>query len=172
MDVVHAVRFIGHGDADIGQADLSAAEHVPHAAGRADDDMAAVLQVARLLAHGLAADDAGGADGRELADLVKLGRDLRGKLARRDKDQRLHGDFLVGHVDDGQAEGRGLAGAGASLADDILAFEDLGDELGLDRGGELEAHRVNALEHAGAQAEGFERDFAVEDIDGRAGLCG
>ena len=60
------------------------------------------------------------------------------------------------HLDQGDAEGGGLAGARLGLADDVVAVEGLGDQLGLDgRRGEI-ADLLQGPEHGWAQAHRLE----------------
>jgi hypothetical protein len=84
--------------------------------------------------------------------------DLDAQLARRRQHERL--DILVGRVGElehGQAEGRRLARAGLSLADDVAALEQQRDRLLLDRAGRLVAHIAERGEDRLGQPEFGER---------------
>ena len=80
-------------------------------------------------------------------------------------------------LQDGDAEGPGLAGAGAGLAEDVAPGEDRGDEDGLDLGGAGEAGFGEAFEDAGTKAQGLKGDVFGEDLvrearRGKSGGCG
>ena len=59
------------------------------------------------------------------------------------------------------AEGGRLAGPRLGLADDVVAIEGLGDQLGLDRGRLDVADLLEGPEHRGAQAQGMEPGRSV-----------
>ncbi len=163
-DVEHTVHFIEHDPLNVVEVNLPAAVQVHDAAGRADEDVGAALDGFFLGAHGFAADDAGDLDGRVAAELFHLRGDLGGQFAGGREDQRLHGHVFVRFMQDGQAERRGLARAGASLAEHILAVEDMGNELGLDGGGVFESCLFEAAQDAAAQAHVGEGGGAIEKI--------
>ena len=105
--------------------------------GRRDDDIDPAAQAAQLLADRLAAVDRDHAGTERLAvDVERLG-DLHRQLAGRDDDE---GARAVGAgradrdaLEDRQGEGRGLAGAGRRLGEDVAAVEQQRDRLALDR---------------------------------------
>jgi hypothetical protein len=88
---------------------------------------------------------------------------LGGEFARRHQHQHARrgvGDFLQGShervgqaLQDGQHEGRGLAGAGLGQGFEIAAGEDVGDGLLLHRGGRGVALLANGAQELGRKAE-------------------
>ena len=88
--------------------------------------------------------DAAEDDGVAQADVMSVGAgalaDLGRQLARRRQDEgprgarRRSGACRRQMLEDGQQEGRGLAGAGLGDAQDVLAFQQQGDGPLLDRG--------------------------------------
>jgi hypothetical protein len=99
-----------------------------------------------------------------LGEAAHFGFDLHGELAGGDDDEGLEGMGEVELLEDGQAEGGGLAGAGAGLSEDIDAGEGDGDHFFLDfgRGGEVDLRE--GVEEGGFKAELFEggREFDFE----------
>ena len=83
-----------------------------------------------------------------LAEQGQVLGDLHRQLARRRQDDRL-GVALAGvdALDQGDAEGGGLAGAGEGLGDDVFALEQRRDGLGLHGRGLLEAHVFQTAAH-------------------------
>ena len=80
--------------------------------------------------------------------------DLDAELARRGEHDRLHLLALgVEVLEQRQAEGGGLAGAGLRLADHVVAGEQLRDRLLLDRGRLLVAELVERGLDLGLQAQ-------------------
>ena len=89
-EVEHLVGLVEHHDLDVLEAQQALAGEVEQAAGRADHDLRAGLELLDLALVGLAAvdrDDLGGAVGG--GDLEVLG-DLHAELARGHDDERLH----------------------------------------------------------------------------------
>ena len=93
----------------------------------------------------------------ELADVFF---DLNGQLAGRREDQRTsgHRTGLAGEGqkagENGQAESGGLARTGLGNAHQVLAFEQLGNGLGLNFGGLGEPGSRQAISQDGGQTEG------------------
>ena len=163
-DVEHAVDLVEHDELDVVEVHAAPLEHVHEAAGGGDDDLGPLLEVAGLGLDALAPEDRGGLDGGELAQFVHLRGDLLGEFARGDEDDRLEGQPPGGQVEEGQAEGGGLARAGLGLAEDVLPGERGGDQLALDLGRALEAHGFDGADDGVAQAEVGERLRRVEDV--------
>ena len=107
-------------------------DEVLQAAGRGDQDVRPAGGARLLLEAGAAVD---GRDGEragvgQRADLLD---DLEGELARGGQDERgLLGTVGLHAVDQGGAEGQGLARAGGGLHEDVAAREHVGDREGLD----------------------------------------
>ena len=96
-DVEHAVGFVEHDELELVELQRAAAEVVEDAAGRADDDVGALLQPVDLRAERLAAVDGRGANLAAVGQPFDFVADLHGQLAR-------------GHQDQGAAaDGRGRA---------------------------------------------------------------
>ena len=152
--VAHAVGLVQHQHFDAGEVDLAIADQVEQAARTGDDDLGAAAQRFDLgrLAH--AAIDGDAAHLHALAQRdARLG-DLFGQLARGRHDQHAHlAQRTFGQpLQDGQHEGRGLAGAGLSQAQHIAPLQDDGNGLLLDGRGRGIAHCLDA--RANARIEG------------------
>jgi hypothetical protein len=133
-----------------------------------------VLEELHLGGDLLAAVDGDDADRRVGAEAFELGVDLDGEFAGGDEDDGLGGQAAGGPLEDGDAEGGGLAGAGAGLAEEVDAGEGAGDEVGLDFGGFFELGLGEAAEEGGADAQrgeggGLEGDMLA--IAGGGGGC-
>ena len=120
--VEHAVGLVEDDGVDPVEAQLAASDEVEHPARRADHDLRAALEGLDLAIHRRAAVDRHGAHAAEATDARDLVLDLHAELAGRGQDQRL--DVRARRLDlldDRDAEGRGLAGSGLRLADEVLA---------------------------------------------------
>ena len=134
---------------------------VDQAAGRADQDVDAVLEVAPLLLVVDAAEGEAELQARVLAEQLGVVVDLHRELARRRDDQRARRVDLARRRDLGaqqprvqrDQEGRRLAGAGLRLAGDVEAGERAGQRLGLDRRAALEAGVGDAARQRLGQVE-------------------
>ena len=124
--VEHLVGLVEDEDLDLAEDQVALLGQVEQPAGGADDDLDALLQRLDLrleraaAVDGLHADAALGAGGGEVAG------DLDAQLAGGDDDQRLRDAVAaLGRRDDAlqhrDAEAEGLAGAGAGLADEVVA---------------------------------------------------
>ena len=136
--VQHPVRLVQHHGLGGLHPDGTALHMVGEPTGGSHHDLGLFLQGVDLPADGLAAVEAHAADaglvGGQKADLIG---DLDGKLPGGGQDHGLDA-FLFG-VDvlhDGDAVGKGLAGAGGSLGGDILPLQHGRDGPGLNGGGE------------------------------------
>ena len=106
------------------------------------------------------------------ADAAELLVDLDAQLAGGTEDEGLDRPAVgIGALDDGNAEGGGLAAAGVCLADQVATGEGEGDRSRLDRCGDDESHVADGGAHGVAEREyvegngrfGFRRDL----VDGR-----
>ena len=142
--VEHLVGLVEHERTDVRQVEAATVEVVEESSRCADDDVHAGLQRLRLLLVGGAAVHGDGTDAECAADAEVLV-DLDAQLAGGDDDEGL--GAARRHVDalqEGEAEGERLAGAGAGLTDQVgpgeghrqrhrLDGERMGDALGLER---------------------------------------
>ena len=150
VDEAHAEHLIGlieHQGAQAREVEGGLAHVVHHPAGSAHHDVHATAQLLNLVAKIGAAVDGqhlhapqpGGVGGDRLGD-------LQGELAGGSEHQDLGGALAeVEALQQGQAEGRRLAGAGLGLAHQVAAEQQFGDGGLLDRRGFAEAQRVEAL---------------------------
>jgi hypothetical protein len=131
--VEHLVGLVEHERVHVGQVERLAVGEVDEPAGRADDDVDPRLEGLELRVVADAAVDRQHAHAAAARGEVEVVGDLDRELARRGHDQRLRlalGNLGVVGVargdaalDDRDAEGQGLAGAGAGLADQVGAEE-------------------------------------------------
>ena len=125
--VEHAVGFVEHQHLDLVEAHAVLPHEVEQAAGRRDQHVEAVHQVAHLAAHRHAADDERGLDAHVAAIGAEAFEDLAGQFARRAEHQHARALLLqrlpVGGepVEDRQRERGGLAGAGLRDADEVAS---------------------------------------------------
>ena len=163
--VEHPVRLVEDEDLHLRQVDVVLADMVQQATGRRDEDLDPAAQGLGLgLDRHAAVDDRraqrhGPAVGLEA--LVHLHRELAG----RDEDQRSDGmagrrearvGVLPQAVQDGQREGRGLAGAGLGGGEEVASLEDEGDRFGLDGRRGRVALLGDGPDEIGREAEGIE----------------
>ncbi len=138
--IQHVVGFIEHQDFGLVEPDMALAEQIEQPARRGHHHVHALLHGLDLAALGHAAEDHGHAQAGLAAISAKALGDLAGQFARRCQHQAAARGALIGAaighqaVDDGQGEGRGLAGAGLGDAQQIGAAHDVRDGLGLDGG--------------------------------------
>jgi hypothetical protein len=138
FEEAHVEHFVGFIKDDHGRGKVAEAlgfEEVEQAAGGGDDDVGAAVDEFDLAGGGLAAVDGDGADFGEAAEAEEFVGDLAGEFAGGGDDENFDGVVVFEHGHGGQAEGGGLAGAGAGLGDEVFAGEDDGDGGGLDGGG-------------------------------------
>ena len=142
---------------------MALAGEVEQAAGRADDDVDALLQRLDLRLEGAAAVDGLDADLAHAARGLEVLGDLDAQLAGRDDDERLRGAgralvLALDALQQRDAEAERLAGAGAGLADEVLAGQRDRQRHRLDgeRGGDADGgERLDGL------GQGAERGEAV-----------
>ena len=135
--VEHLVGLVEHHGPHRVEDQRLALEVVERAAGRGHHHVDAALERAQLLAVALPAVDREHARAQPAAVLVDRLGDLHGELARRHEHQRLRppGPRALGAeaLQQGQGEGRGLAGAGRRLPEHVAPAEHLRNRLALDR---------------------------------------
>ena len=96
---------------------------------------------------------------------------LRGKFARGGEDQHLRGALRrIDALDGRNAEGRGLAGTGLRLADDIFSGGDQRDRSRLDGGRFLKSQLGDRFEKFGGNSQ--RREGNVAGTGGRIGRQG
>ena len=88
--------------------------------------------------------------GAGAGDLVDLG----AELARGGDHEGAYALAAAEPLQDGQHEGRRLAGAGLGTADDVAAGDDLGDGLLLDGGRLVVAEPLDRVEHGVGRGRG------------------
>ena len=157
--VEHLVGLVEDDVAGRGEDQRAARHQVHHPADGGDDDVGAGAQLRLLRFDRRAAEDGDDLDVEVLGvGAQRLGH-LDAELAGRREDDRLH--LVVGGVDvleQGQAEGGGLAGPGLRLADHVVAAEQLRDRFLLDRAGLLVAELVQRLLDLRRQPQVLEGD--------------
>ena len=119
-EVQHLVGLVEHDVAGVVEEEVVAADHVHHAADRADHDLR-VLQARGLVADRRAAEHRHHVEALLLAVGAQRLRHLDAELARRGEHERLDARVTrVRVLDHRQAERGGLAGARLRLADHVL----------------------------------------------------
>jgi hypothetical protein len=131
-DVEHAVDLVEHDEADVVEVDDPPVQHVDHPAGGADDDLRVVLEELHLDGDFLPAVHRDGTDGGVLPEPLDFDVHLHGQFAGGDENDRLRRQALAAVGKQRDAEGGGLAGAGAGLAEDVGAGQGAGDQQRLD----------------------------------------
>ena len=166
-EVQHLVGLVQHHGVHQVQAQVALAHQVDEAAGGADDDLDAALQLLDLRLVGAAAVDGGDAQGAPGRGGREVAGHLDGELARRGDDQGLRGARGAlgleavpaglaradGALQRGDAEAEGLAGAGLGLADDVVAAEGDRQGHGLDGEGVDDALGLQGLDDRGVHPE-------------------
>ncbi len=158
--VQHAVGFIDHQDIDLGEQDAAALEMIHQPAGGGDQHIHAAIQFLDLIVHRDAANQQCMAELGIFAVFVEAFRDLVGQFAGRFQHQGARhaclGTAPGQHLDHGQGETGGLAGAGLGDADHIAPLQHMGDALRLDRRGNGVAAIGHRLEDLGGKAQRIE----------------
>lgn len=120
----HLVGLIKDEDLHVVGLEHTALDHVVDTAGRANDDLRAILESLHILAHAGAANAGMALDAHEVADSDNHLLNLLCEFAGRGEDQRLAGlEIRIDLLEDGDGEGGGLASAGLSLRNHIIACE-------------------------------------------------
>jgi hypothetical protein len=135
--VGHLVGLVEDGDADVVQAAVAPVDEVLEPPGRRDDHLGTAAQRTDLPADGHAADHGGEPQAHGAGVRGERVGDLLGQLAGRHEDEgerlpRL-GTLPCGPGQYGEAEGQGLAGAGAATAEDVPTGEGVRQGRRLDR---------------------------------------
>ena len=160
--VEHPVGLVQHEDLDLAQVDALLLDVVEQASRRGDEDLDAAAHDRQLLLDVDAAVDDRRAQVRVLAVGAEGLLDLHRELAGRREDQRAHRmprrrRAGVRHrrelLQDRQREAGGLAGAGLGAAHHVLAGENDGDRLHLDRRGRRIAGFGHGPQQFGPQSE-------------------
>ncbi len=159
--VGHLVGLVQDGDGHRVQSAVTALDEVLEAAGRGDQDFGTAAQRTGLPADRHAADDGGDAQvhgGRVRGQRVG---DLLGEFPGGDEDERQRGVRLGaasrGAGEQREAEGQGLARAGAAAAEDVTAGQRVREGGALDGEGLGHALRGECLQQRGGHVEGVER---------------
>ena len=165
-DVEHAVGLVEDGHAHLAQVERAAPQVVDDAPRRADDDLRPALQVVEVLVQAAAAHQRDGQQAHRGGEELQHAEDLLREFARGHQHDGLHvAQAGVEPLDDQQAEGERLAGAGLRLPDDVVAVEHQRQALFLDRGGRVEAQRRHHGQGAVAEAEFAEGRGVVGGVD-------
>ena len=145
--VEHFIGFVEDEGLEAVELDQAALHEVENASRSANDDLGAALQGADLaIIRSTAIDRCGTHAFLKLRQFVDLRTDLHGQLTGRAEDKSLNVTLrAINTLDDGNAEGHGLARAGLGLADDIASGQGHGNGLGLDGGGLLETERFDGF---------------------------
>ena len=157
--IEHLVALVEDEDAEVLEIEVALAQVIEGPAGRADDDLSAAGERAGLGDQGPAAVEqgqlAGGGRARGFSITPptwiassRVGTRISAWTPRAAGSQPL---------DERQAEGEGLAGAGPGLPDDVIAGQHDRNRLGLDRRRDGDAHRVDGGPGLRAQAQLGER---------------
>ena len=140
--VEHAVGFIDDEDFELAEIHLALLEQIEEPTGGGHDNFRPALQGLDLGILSHPAEHHGGLEGEIGPVGFEAGLDLRGQFPRwgEDEDSGAHPHPFTGMLgevlEDGQREGRGLAGAGLGAAHHIMPLEDEVDGLLLDGGGD------------------------------------
>ena len=162
--VEHSVGLVEHNGLHPVEPHGAALHVVGQAARGRHNDLRLFLQRVDLLANGRAAVEAHHADAaHKNGQVAQLRRDLHGKLARRRHDDRLHLlAFGVNVLDDGNAEGKGLARSGGGLGDHVLPLAHRRDAARLHGGGPFDVFLFQCARHFRQQAKAVEAHALCE----------
>ena len=149
-EVEHLVGLVEHQTSDVAQLQVALLGQVEQPAGGADHDLDAPLERLDLRLVGAPAVDREDAGAELLAGRGDVTGDLHGELAgRRDHQGLRRRAGAAGQVEPVQqrhAEAEGLAGAGAGLADQVVAGQRDRQGEFLDREGAVDADRLERLD--------------------------
>ena len=151
----HFVRFIQHGGVYIAQPDVAPAHMIQQPPGGSHYNVGVLFQGVDLLAHGLPAVDGGNADGGvKPHQRPQIGGDLLAQLPGGADDHRLQILHIrIEALDQRDAEGAGLAGAGGGFGDHVPPLQHQGDGFQLHRGGGIKSHRIQRFHGRLAQGQ-------------------
>ena len=169
----HLVGFVHDEHLDLGEVQATRVQDVEEATGGADDDGHAGPQRLELGPVRRTSVDGGDPDAVVAAELSELLSDLQGELAGRGEDEPPKPRPAVAQaIEEGQAERRGLPGAGPGSGDEVAAAEEDRDRGGLDGRRRLESEPCEGDEDAGVQAEGVEGGNGFVGVAGRLHAAG
>ena len=133
--VEHPIGFIDDHDFDRAEVDVLETHVVQQSPRRGDDDFAAVAQRPLLRTRVDPTDDGHRTEADVVAERKHLLVDLQGQLARRRQNESAAADLSspLQALQDGQEEGRCLAGARRCAADQVTTGQDDRYALRLDR---------------------------------------
>jgi hypothetical protein len=132
---------------------------IHHATGSTDHNLDTALQAPELPLVRLTAIDGQCFDALVATVLVKGLGDLNREFSRRAEDQGLYATHLrINRFDDWQTEGRGLAGTGLRLGNDVLAFEQDRDHPFLNWRRDFIADGLDAFQELPVQSKIGERN--------------
>ena len=155
--VEHAVGLVDDHDLHAGQHELAALEMVEQPARRRDQHVDAAVDELVLVLEADAADQERHRELHMLRVFLEILGDLRGQFARGAEHEAARhagpGTALGQMRDHRQGEGGGLAGPGLGDAEDVAAFQRMGNGLGLDRGGAEIARLGHGLKDPRVQRE-------------------
>ena len=160
--VEHAVGLVEDEEARLVQLHVALAHEVDQPAGRGDEEIDAVAQALDLAEARHAAEHQRGGDMRALGQFPDRVIDLDGEFAGGSEDEGVGGSGRAagahGHDlgEDGQREGRRLAGAGLGDAQHVAPGQVRRDRLLLDRLGRGEAGSFGCLEEEAGDSEFLE----------------
>ncbi|EPH41686.1 putative ATP-dependent RNA helicase RhlE [Streptomyces aurantiacus JA 4570] len=163
--VGHLVGLVEDRDLDVLQGAGAAVDDVAQPARGGDEDVDAALEGVDLVAHRRTAADDLHLQAEHVAVRLQGVRDLHGELTGRGEDDAA--GLLLVRVTAGQggeqrqAEGEGLAGAGAAAAQDVLAGQGVRDGRGLDREGGVHAVARELADDAVGETEVGEGEAAL-----------
>ena len=154
--VGHAVGLVEHDDPDVAHRQLAPVTEVDEAAGRGHHHVDALAQGLDLGLHGGAAVEGPDAQVAQAGQRRQHPVDLDGQLAGGHQDEGPRPPRLapLGPLQEGQAEGQGLARARLGLAAHVGAGQHVADGEGLDRGGLVDALFGEGGGEVGRHAEG------------------
>ena len=178
-DVEHPVGLVEDDVENISHVERAPLDMVEHPAGRADHQVDPPAQGFELALDRLAAVDPANRHITCMGKLLQLTNDLLSQLARGGQNNALRAARpALQHLNQRNAKGRRLAGAGLGLPDDIQAIERLRDEVRLDRGGCGVTGMCQGLEHHRAQTHrmesrsGFLLGSSIQTILQKCQSCG
>ena len=145
--VEHLVGLVQYEHLDVARLQVMPMDHVDDAAGRARDDVLAVVELLDVVAQARAANARVTLHVHEVAEGEHHLLDLDGEFARRREHERLGlAQLRVDHLQHGDGEGGRLARARLRLGDDVAARDDGHNGALLDGRGLLEAVAVDAAQ--------------------------
>ena len=135
---------------------------IEYSTGRADHDVRALLQRAKLAINRLSAVNRHDAQAGVFRQIVNAARDLNRQFARRCENESLRFALAcIEFLDDRQRERGGFAGSGLRLTDDVAALQQKRNRARLNRRRRLETQSRNRARDAFVQTEFVESGRVV-----------